>query len=118
MSKTLTKLQCRERVLQSQLAQTVATKDGIMRELEDVQAGIKRLESDREILDVDAPRCGDRWALFEKINFEDAIKDFIFGRAKIYGRSTLAIRCKVVEAVAKDVPDATRLRILNAATRR
>lgn len=72
----------------------------------------KRTEvmNDREILDTEAPRCGDPWSSFERSHLADRLQGFLYKYAKRYGRSTLAIRFKVLEAVLDKVEDQGTLR--------
>lgn len=67
---------------------------------------MKQIKKSKEILDVDAPKCGMTWSEAEKKNMEASFKDFLYKEAKKRGRSTLAIRYKVLEEISQHISTA------------
>jgi hypothetical protein len=67
---------------------------------------VKQIKKSKEILDVDAPKCGMTWSEAEKKNMEASFKDFLYKEAKKRGRSTLAIRYKVLEEISQHISTA------------
>lgn len=67
---------------------------------------IKSLEKEifREILDDEAPRAGHTWVEFERELCEDKLSDLIYEMAQKTGRSTLAIRYKLLSLIVKKLP--------------
>lgn len=67
---------------------------------------VKQIKKSKEILDVDAPKCNMTWSEAEKKNMEASFKDFLYKEAKKRGRSTLAIRYKVLEEISQHISTA------------
>lgn len=77
---------------------------GITRELTKVEQELAEKGKYKEILDIDAPRCGEKWSNMEKELFLDRLEEFIYDCALKSGRSTLSIKYKVVTYCAKSIP--------------
>jgi transposase InsO family protein len=63
----------------------------------------KRLKDSKEVSEVEAPRNGTGWNQVERDGLEDSLRDFVYEKAIIYGRSTSAIRHKIIEFVAPKI---------------
>lgn len=75
-------------------------------ESEETIKRIKELEKTlfREISDDEAPRAGHAWVKFEREICEDKFGDLIYDLAQKTGRSTLAIRYKLLSLIVKQLP--------------
>lgn len=87
---------------------------------------LKRLETQRvdlerslkrEISDSDSPRCGLPWERFEKEHSEEKFADFVYDLAKKYGRSTLAIRFRLLRLLVDKLPKENLIRKIESMMR-
>lgn len=72
-------------------------------ELKEKREDLKKAMN-REIPDSESPRCGQLWETFEKDISEDKFADFIYDMAKKFGRSTLAIRYRLLRLLVAKLP--------------
>ena len=79
------------------------------RESEETILKIKAIEKElfREISDDEALRAGHTWQRFEKEMCDDKLRDLTYDLAKTTGRSTLAIRYKLLNLLVKELPAET-----------
>ena len=69
---------------------------------EGIRAHKQALELGLEISDDQACRSGERWTGFEMEDLEEAMIRLVYDKAKKYGRSTLAIRYRLLEFIMMD----------------
>lgn len=89
-----------------QLNQSRTNVKEISQEVEALEVEKERLKkaANKEILDADSPRCGKPWETFEKDHSAEAFADLVYDLAKKYGRSTLAMRYRLLRLLVNKLP--------------
>lgn len=67
------------------------------------------MESRQVIMDHEAPRCGERWSRFEEDSMRGLLAGLAMDRAQKFGRSTCAIRFRLLKILIEDLIDEAHL---------
>jgi hypothetical protein len=90
-----------EELIEELRAGIVTTKTAI----EDLKIHRAKLikESKKEIMDYEAPRCGQPWNNVEQEHVKEQVEDLAYDLAKKYGRSTCALRFRFLKILIEDL---------------